>query len=131
MQSAKRVTISFDEWSDRRNRRFIGINCTSWLNGALQKFCLDVVNADSVMGDSDHLTGALIAQIVMSSLTDHNVTDKVYILVTDRGSSMKSAAQVIQKDIDRQIIHGHCICHLINSLLSQRVRNQPAFSRYF
>ena len=132
LSGSKRVTISFDEWTDRVNRRFLGINSTTWLNGGLQKFCLRVENLDCVMQDSDHVNGGMISQIVCGCLEDYNISDKVFIMVTDRGSSMTTASQVICQSIGRRIIHGNCLCHLVNSMLSRLIREfKPLFQEVF
>ena len=132
LSRAHRLEISFDEWSDRVQRRFLGLNCVSWMGHELGRFFLKCENLDMVMKESDHLTAEMIKTVVLNALDEYGITDKVSVFVSDRGSDMLLAGKLIARQLSREVIHGNCICHLVNNLMEEFVKDfAPIFDKVF
>ena len=132
LRDASRVQIAFDEWTNRANKRFLGVNCVTWVHGGIEKFCLGCVNLDYVMQDLDHLTGDMIAQVVLEVITDYEVQEKVALLVTDGAAVMGVAGSSISQKLGRTLIHGRCVAHVINNLMGHLISQfKPVFNKIF
>ena len=132
LRDASRVQIAFDEWANRANKRFLGVNCVTWVHGGIEKFCLSCMNLDYVMQDRDHVTGDMIAQLVCDVITDYGIQEKVALLVTDGAAVMGVAGLSISQKLSRTLIHGRCVAHAINNLMGHLITQfRPVFNRIF
>ena len=129
LRDASRVQIASDEWTDRANKRFLGVNCVTSVHG-IEKFCLGCVNLDYVVQDLDHLTGDMIGQVFLEVITDYRVQEKVALLVTDGAAVMGVAGSSISQKLGRTLIHGRCVAYVINNLMGHLISQfKPVFNK--
>ena len=115
-----RCVITFDAWSDRSSRRFLGLTVSGFCSERTVKYCLGVHDVSGAL-TGDHLTGDGVGDIVYDMMEYYSVTQKVIALVTDRGADMKAGVRQFQKRAARNVIHGNCVCHAVNTMLGNLV----------
>ena len=115
-----RCVLTFDEWSDKAHRRFLGLTLSGHHDGLVVNVFLGVHDLSCVMAN-DRLTGDNIADMAYNVANDFAIQNSIVIVVTDRGADMTSAVRRLSRKIGRELIHGNCICHCINSILGKFV----------
>lgn len=64
MQLAFASSLTFDEWTDKRRRKFIGITIRSLIDGNYEDFFLDLVCLSFEVNNSDALSSVIKASLL-------------------------------------------------------------------
>uniref|UniRef100_A0A6P7H2S3 Zinc finger BED domain-containing protein 1-like n=1 Tax=Diabrotica virgifera virgifera TaxID=50390 RepID=A0A6P7H2S3_DIAVI len=98
------VGITTDIWSSDSNTSFISVTC---------HFISDTSELQNVVLDTKEIPGShtaeLIAAYVQEVIDDWNISDKITAIITDNGSNIKKAVNVILKKT-----HIPCVGHTLN-----------------
>lgn len=104
------VSITTDGWSTGHVSSSHVLNVNAVANGT--SVFLDLV----FTGTHSH-TGAFIADSVLDVLKDWGVEGKTVAFITDWGSNMVSAGNILQTKLSACLTPVHCIMHLLNNAL--------------
>lgn len=125
---AEFVSISMDEWTDILRRRFLGISCHAFIEGQLRVFTLSHSSINVIIDEQgrDHVNSGDLAALVDQVLKDYRIGDKTLLLITDKAAIMPAAAASLNAHrIDSgqdAIMWSPCVCHAINLLMGQLVK---------
>ena len=57
------------------------------------------INLDNIMGEENHLTADMIADVIIDVLNEYEISDKAKVFVSGRGSDMVAAARIISEKL--------------------------------
>ena len=105
-----KVSIMIDEWTSRRNDKYLGVTMQCLINEKIELFTL----AHTYL-DAESCTATFIAGKLDSILQEYGIRDKVEFLVTDAANVMQATAKILKFN------WFPCVCHQINLMTSKLV----------
>lgn len=104
--------LAFDEWTDMRNRPFLGINIRSLINGTFRDFFLDFIYLSEEVNDAP-----VLAAKIRQSLKSYrlNIND-ILSCSTDNCSLMNKTC------LELQVWRIPCVLHLLNLIFHEFIK---------
>lgn len=102
-------SITFDEWNDKRNRKYLGITMRALIDGNYMDFFLDLVRLNYETNNSQ-----VLADAIKKSLLNYKLNvDEIISCTTDNCALMVRTAEIL--DLWRI----PCVCHLLNLIFQE------------
>lgn len=101
LKSVKFGFLSFDEWSDKSHRRYLGIIGIFLLDNKTFTSLLGLKDIDTIIADS-----TVIASLIKNTIDQYQLNCKIYRVVCDNFNLMNDASRVLG------IPKMPCICHI-------------------
>src|SRR4051794_28324345 len=101
LKQAERVALTTDSWTIKGKKSYLSV-MAHFINDNMEliKCCLNVTELEQ------SATGAYIAEIIGGIMKHYEIQEKVTMMVTDLGSNMISACEILK--IDRINCLGSC-----------------------
>ena len=105
--------ITFDEWKDMKNRKYLGLNVRSFIDGSYRDFLLDFLRLNEERNDAQ-----VLSRKIKTSLLNYgiNIFD-ILTCTTDNCPLMARTAELL--DLWRI----PCVLHLINLIFQEFINS--------
>jgi len=117
INSCEFVSITTDLWTSRSKTGYIGIT-GHWLNDKFEPYDI-LIGIESIAYPH---TATVISNYLEKYIEDYRIINKVVCIVTDNGSNMKAAVNILsQKNIKIQRIP--CVAHTLQLTVNQALKS--------